>query len=102
MLKNLRLLVHLIPGKAEGLMQVGLQEPMAAHHPQGNPAPLLGQAHTPVRFVRDQSLSYEALHVLRRRRGNHSHVLADILRFHAVTASFLGAPHELQDVLDDR
>ena len=101
MLKNLRLLVHLIPGKAEGLMQVGLQEPVAAHHPQGDPTPLLRQAHAPVTLVRHEALPGEALHVLRRRRGDHAHVFANVFRLDTVTAGLLGAPHELEDVLDD-
>ena len=32
MLKNLRLLVHLIPGETQGLVEIGLQQPMATHH----------------------------------------------------------------------
>ena len=101
MFEDLGFFVHLVPRKAEGLVQVGFKQAVAAHHAQGDGAPLLRQAHAPVALVRHEALPGEALHVLGRRRGDHAHVFADVFRLDAVTAGLLGAPHELEDVFDD-
>ena len=101
MLEDLRFFVHLIPRKAEGLVQVGFEQAVASHHAQGDGTPLLRQTHTPIALVCHESLPGEALDILRRRRRDHAHVFADVFRLNAITASFLGAPHELEDVLDD-
>ena len=99
--QDLGLFVDLIPGKAEGLVQVGFEQTVAAYHAQGDGAPLRGQSHAAVALVRDEALASQALDVFGRGRGDDSHVLGDILRFDAVAAGFLGAPHELEDVLHD-
>ena len=57
MLEDFSLLVHLIPGETQGLVEVGLQQPMPTHHTEGDGTPLAGQAHTPVTLVSDQPLA---------------------------------------------
>ena len=94
--------VHFIPGKTEGLVQVGFKQAVTAHHPQRDRAPLRGQSHASVALVRDEALAGQALNVLRRRRRDDAHVFGDILGFDAVATSLLGAPYELEDVLHDR
>ena len=83
-------------------MEVGLQQPMPTHHTEGDGTPLAGQAHTPVTLVSDQPLTNQALNILRRRRRHHAHVLADVFGLDTVTPGLLSAPHELENVLDDR
>ena len=90
------LFVHFIPGETEGLMQVGFEQAVAAHHS------LRSQAHPPVALVRDEALAGQALNVLRCRRRDDAHVFGDVLGFDAVAAGFLGTPYELEDVLHDR
>ena len=100
--ENLCFFVHLVPGESQGLVQVCFKQAMAAHHSQGDGAPLRGEAHTAVSLVGDEALAGQALDILGRSRGYDPHVFGDVLRLDAVAAGFLGTPHELQDVLHDR
>ena len=94
--------MHFIPGKTEGLVQVGFKQAVTANHPQRDRAPLQGQPHAAVTLVCDEALASQALNVLRCRRRDNAHVFGDILGLDTVTAGLLGAPYELEDVLHDR
>ena len=54
------------------------------------------------RPLSDEALAREALNVLGCGRGNHSHVVGNVLGLNPVASGLLRRPHELKDVLCDR